>query len=83
MTFSDWGIKATIYNLLEEKQLIMKNPKSADKAFAFSNNKKFLAIAEKRNGKDFIGIYYCENWQLMNVRPLISPKFELFCSTSR
>jgi len=67
MTFSDSGIKATIYNLSDDKQYILKSPKSSDNCFSFSKSKKFLAIAEKRQNEDFIGIYYCQNWQLMNV----------------
>ena len=59
MTFSDLGLKATIYNLPEQKQMILKDPKRPDGAFAFSNNKKYLAIAEKRSAKEFVGIYYC------------------------
>lgn len=35
-------------------------------AWAFSSNKKFLAVAERRDKKDYIGIYYCLNWQLVN-----------------
>lgn len=70
LTFSKLNIKATIYNLTDNKQYIIKSPKSYENGFCFSNNKKFLAIAEKRENKDYIGIYYCLNWRLVNVREL-------------
>lgn len=66
MTFSDMNLKLTIYNLITKEQSIIKSPKSHEKAWAFSSNKKFLAVAERREKKDYIGIYYCMNWQLVN-----------------
>ena len=26
-----------------------------------------MAIAERRDAKDYIGIYYCNDWKLVNV----------------
>ena len=67
MTYSKLGIKATIYNLIDSKQYILKSPKSHEGCYAFSHNQKFLAIAEKRENKDYIGVYYCMNWRLVSV----------------
>lgn len=72
LTFSKLCIKATVYSLVDHKQYIIKSPKSHEGGFAFSNNKKFLAMAEKRDGKDFIGVYYCLNWRLVSVEHLSS-----------
>ena len=66
MTFSDMNLKLTVYNLITKDQSIIKSPKSHEKAWAFSSNNKFLAVAERREKKDYIGIYYCMNWQLVN-----------------
>ena len=70
------NLKITIYNLISKEQSIIKGPKNHEKgifsgkikilAWAFSSNKKFLAVAERRDKKDFIAIYYCMNWQLVN-----------------
>ena len=59
MTFSKLSIKTTIYNLAEQKQYIIKSPKGHEGCYAFSHNRRFLAIAEKREYKDYIGVYYC------------------------
>ena len=67
MTFSKLSIKATIYNLAEQKQYIIKSPKGHEGCYAFSHNRRFLAIAEKREYKDYIGVYYCQNWRLVSV----------------
>ncbi len=34
---------------------------------SFSSNGKFMALAERRDAKDYIGIYYCNDWKLVNV----------------
>ena len=31
----------------------------------FNPTKKFLGIGERHNGKDYIGIYYCGDWKLL------------------
>jgi hypothetical protein len=67
LTFSKLNIKATVYNLLDSKQYIIRWPKSSEGCYAFSHNRKFLAVAEKREGKDYVGIYYCMNWRLVSV----------------
>jgi hypothetical protein len=67
LTFSRLNIKATVYSLVDHKQYIIKSPKSHEGGFSFSNNRQFLAMAEKRDGKDYIGVYYCLNWRLVSV----------------
>jgi len=44
----------------------IKNPKHSDRGISFTSNGKFMALAERDNCKDFIGIYYCGDWKLMN-----------------
>ena len=33
----------------------------------FTSDGKFMALAERHSCKDFIGIYYCGDWSLVNV----------------
>jgi hypothetical protein len=44
----------------------VKSPKLTDKGISFTSNGKFMALAERRESKDFIGIYYCGDWTLVN-----------------
>jgi hypothetical protein len=44
----------------------IKNPKFHDKGLSFSSDGKFMALAERREAKDFVGIYYCGDWKLVN-----------------
>ena len=34
----------------------------------FTSDGKFMALAERHSCKDYIGIYYCGDWSLVNVR---------------
>lgn len=38
------------------------------KGLGFTENKKFAALAERKDAKDIIGIYYAGNeWKMMNT----------------
>lgn len=38
------------------------------KGLAFTENKKFAALAERKDAKDIVGIYYAGNdWRMMNT----------------
>lgn len=67
LTFCKLMLKAMIYCLSDRKQYMIKNPKNFEGGYSFSHNRRFLAMAEKRDGKDYIGIYYCMNWRLVSV----------------
>ena len=66
ITFSDFQLKASIYSLADKNVYYIKNPKYPDKGLTFSNDGKFMALAERRDAKDYIGIYYCGSWKLLN-----------------
>ena len=51
---------------MDQKQYIIRWPKAAEGCFAFSHNRKFLAVGERRDNKDFVGVYYCLNWRLVS-----------------
>lgn len=66
ITFSDFQLKASIYSLVDKTIMHIKYPKFPDKGISFSNDGKFMALAERREAKDFVGIYYCGTWKLVN-----------------
>ncbi|KAL4433385.1 hypothetical protein ABPG74_017489 [Tetrahymena malaccensis] len=59
-------MKATIYSLADKQQYLIKNPKYPDRGLSFSSDGKFMALAERRDIKDYIGIYYTKDWKLVN-----------------
>lgn len=37
---------------------------------AFTNDGKYMAVAERRNYKDFVSVYACDTWVMEKVREL-------------
>ena len=67
ITVSDFNLRLTIWGLTEDKTVsYIKNPKFSDKGCSFTSNGKFMALAERDSCKDFVGLYYCGDWKLMN-----------------
>lgn len=66
ITISDFQLRLTIWSLVDESVSYIKNPKHHDKGLSFTSNGKFMALAERNECKDYIGIYYCGDWKLMN-----------------
>lgn len=66
ITFSDFQLKASIYSLVTKNVSHIRNPKYVDKGITFSSDGKFMALAERREAKDFVGVYFCGNWKLIN-----------------
>ena len=63
----------SIYSLVQQRITAQISfPKMLPpKGLCFSDNKKFCAIAEKREGKEKVGIYYATNeWQMLASIPV-------------
>lgn len=69
LAFSDFQLKLSIYSLADKAVYYIKGPKYPDKGVSFSSDGKFMALAERRDTKDYIGVYYCGNWKLVNHFP--------------
>ena len=67
MAINNFNLRATIYSLTDEKKFYIKNPKYKDKGITFNSTGDFMALAERNDAKDYIGIYYTKNWKLVNV----------------
>ncbi|KAG1687020.1 hypothetical protein DVH05_005760 [Phytophthora capsici] len=65
VTVSDFQLHATVWSLEDPTaRCIIRSPKLAADGLSFSSNGDFLAVAERHDCKDFIGIYSCESWEL-------------------
>ncbi len=66
ITVSDFQLRLTVWSLVDKSTSYIRNPKFAgDRGLCFSSDGKFMALAERRDGKDYVGIYYCGDWTLM------------------
>ena len=70
ITFSDLQLRATVWSMVEQRAVAqLRNPKLIPpKGVSITKNKKFIAIAEKREAKEWISIYYTgSEWKLVNT----------------
>lgn len=66
MTVTDFNLRLSIWSLEDMSVHHIKSPKFSDKGMKFSSEGKFLALAEKWETKDYIGIYYTNDWTVVN-----------------
>jgi len=66
LTFSDYQMRLSVYSLIDKTMQHIKHPKYADKGLCFSSDGKFMALAERKDTKDYIGIYHTGEWKLVN-----------------
>jgi len=65
ITVSEFQIRLTIWDLEERKAKYIKFPKFSKRGIAQSQNKKYLAVVERREHRDYIGVYSQEVWELI------------------
>ena len=70
LLFSNYNIRLDIYDLTKEKNnSYISYPKYNNKAYSFSPNNFFFAIAERKNVKDYINIFYSGDYTLLSRFP--------------
>jgi len=65
ITVSEFQIRLTIWDLEERTAKYIKFPKFSKRGIAQSRNKKYLAVVERREHRDYIGVYSQEVWELI------------------
>ncbi|DAZ96823.1 TPA: hypothetical protein N0F65_007084 [Lagenidium giganteum] len=64
VTVSDFQLHATVWSLTDCSKYVIRNPKLGAEGFTFSADGAFLAVAERHECKDFLGVYDCASWEL-------------------
>ena len=62
LSICDYNIKLSIRSLVDKSLLFIKFPKFSKKGLSFSTKGNFMALAERNEAKDIIGIYYVNKW---------------------
>jgi WD40 repeat protein len=62
LSICEYNIKLSIRSLLDKSLFFIKFPKFAKKGLSFSSKGNFMALAERRDAKDIIGVYYIKKW---------------------
>lgn len=66
LTICDFNLRLTIWSLIDKSTNFINYPKYCDKGIAFTSNNYFMALAERKECKDFIGLYYVSDWTLVS-----------------
>ncbi len=64
--FNDFNVRMSIWSLVDKSTIYINSPKYNNKCLLFSENGSFMALAERNNGKDFIGIYFTGDFSLVS-----------------
>lgn len=56
----------SIWSLIDRSTNYINYPKYSDKGLDFTSNGYFMALAERKESKDYIGIYYVGDWSLVS-----------------
>ena len=69
---NDFNVRITVWSLCSKAGVVasLRSPKFADRAVDFSSDGKFLAVAERRDCKDFVQIYECSTWSAVSRFPV-------------
>ena len=62
LSICDHNIKLSIRSLVDKTLLYINYPKFAKKGLSFSSKGNFMALAERNEAKDLIGVYYVNKW---------------------
>ena len=70
ITFSELQLRASVWSMVEQKAIAhIKNPKLLPpKGISFTKNRKFMALAERKEAKDWVSLYYTgQDWKMVNT----------------
>lgn len=65
LTTADFHLRITVWSLVNKSVSYIKHPKPCPFGMDFTKNGKYLAVAERRDCKDFVSIFDCTSWQLL------------------
>ncbi|KAJ3217298.1 WD repeat-containing protein wrap73 [Clydaea vesicula] len=65
LTFSDFQLRITVWNLINKSVRYMQYPKFDNKGFCFRKDGKYFSLVERKECKDFISVFDCEDWEMV------------------
>lgn len=65
LSTAEFQIRITVWSLVNKSVSYIKYPKHGNQGLDFSKDGTYMALAERRNCKDFVSIFACESWQML------------------
>ncbi|KAJ1679858.1 hypothetical protein EV182_001185 [Spiromyces aspiralis] len=68
LVWSDFELRLTIWSLVSDQKVYIQYPRLTGKGVDFHPDGKLMAVAQRKDYRDYIGIYEAESWSLIKVR---------------
>ncbi|XP_046332030.2 WD repeat-containing protein WRAP73-like [Haliotis rufescens] len=65
LTTADFNLRITVWSLVTKSVSYIRYPKQCEKGIDFSSGGKYMALAERRDCKDYVSIFACSTWELV------------------
>lgn len=62
---TEFHLRITVWSLCTKSVSYIKYPKACQQGIDFSKDGRYMALAERRDCKDYISIFVCSDWQLL------------------
>uniref|UniRef100_UPI00358FE037 WD repeat-containing protein WRAP73 isoform X1 n=2 Tax=Myxine glutinosa TaxID=7769 RepID=UPI00358FE037 len=62
---TEFHLRITVWSLCSKSVSYIRYPKTCAKGVDFTQDGQYMALAERRNCKDFVSVFACQDWQLL------------------
>ncbi|XP_049631369.1 WD repeat-containing protein WRAP73 [Suncus etruscus] len=62
---TEFHLRITVWSLCTKSVSYIKYPKACQQGIAFTQDGRHMAVAERRDCKDYVSIFVCGDWQLL------------------
>ncbi|KAJ3351053.1 WD repeat-containing protein wrap73 [Entophlyctis luteolus] len=70
LVFSDFQLRITVWSLVTKDASYIQYPKYSNKGFCFRKDGRYFALSERKDCKDTVSIYDCDDWTLLKALAL-------------
>uniref|UniRef100_H3D349 WD repeat containing, antisense to TP73 n=1 Tax=Tetraodon nigroviridis TaxID=99883 RepID=H3D349_TETNG len=62
---TEFHLRITVWSLCTKAVSYIKYPKACQKGMDFSRDGSYMALAERRDCKDYVSVFVCDDWHLL------------------
>ncbi|ELV14254.1 WD repeat-containing protein WRAP73 [Tupaia chinensis] len=64
-------LRITVWSLCTKSVSYIKYPKACPQGITFTRDGRYMALAERRDCRDYVSIFVCSDWQLLRYKILL------------
>ncbi|KAG8002780.1 WD repeat-containing protein WRAP73 [Nibea albiflora] len=68
---TEFHLRVTVWSLCTKAVSYIKYPKACQKGIDFSRDGSYMALAERRDCKDYVSVFVCDDWHLLRYKVLL------------